>query len=208
MISNDYMWNVFINCPFDQDYEPIFHAIIFAVFDCGYIPKSALASQDCSDVRIQKIVNIIKNCQYAIHDISRTDLSPSKGLPRFNMPLELGLFLGAKYYGNKLQKTKSCLILDKDQYRYQIFISDIAGQDIRAHNNETERAISNVRDWLSSHNTKVRSPDGKEINRRYQLFRKDLPEICKEVKQSSDKLTFNDYSNAVSEWLKLNGNEF
>jgi hypothetical protein len=104
MIPDDYAWNVFINCPFDQEYEPLFHAIIFSVFDCGFIPKSALASQDCSDVRIQKIVNVIKNCKHAIHDISRTDPSPSKGLPRFNMPLELGMFLGAKYYGNKYQK--------------------------------------------------------------------------------------------------------
>jgi hypothetical protein len=207
MIPTDYTWNVFINCPFDPEYEPIFHAIIFAVFDCGYVPRSALENQDCSDVRIQKIYNIIKSCKYAIHDISRTDPSSSKGLPRFNMPLELGLFLGAKYYGNKLQKSKSCLILDKEQYRYQIFISDIAGQDIRAHDNQPEKAILHVRDWLSSHLKDLRYPGGNEIFKRYQLFRKDLPEICKEVKQSPEVLTFNDYAYALSAWLKLNGNE-
>ena len=50
------------------------------------------------------------------------------------MPLELGIFLGSKKYGDKKNKTKVCLVIDKEQYRYQIFISDIAGQDIKSHN--------------------------------------------------------------------------
>lgn len=139
-------------------------------------------------------------------DISRTNPSPSKGLPRFNMPLELGLFLGAKYYGNKHQKGKGCLILDKERYRYQIFISDIAGQDIRDHDNQPEKAIMHVRDWLRSHHKDTRAPGGQEICNRYHLFCKDLPEICRVVKQSPEDLTFNDYINAVSYWLKLKEN--
>jgi hypothetical protein len=41
--------------------------------------------------------------------------------------LELSLFLGAKHYGNRQQKSKRALILNREQYRYQRFISDIAG---------------------------------------------------------------------------------
>lgn len=43
------------------------------------------------------------------------------------MPLELGTFLGAKHFGSEIQKKKTCLILDKEKFRYQKFISDIAG---------------------------------------------------------------------------------
>jgi hypothetical protein len=49
------------------------------------------------------------------------------------MPLELGMFLGCKGYGGAAHATKVCLVLDVDQYRYQKFVSDIAGNDIRAH---------------------------------------------------------------------------
>lgn len=42
------------------------------------------------------------------------------------MPLELGLFLGAKRYGTGKQRTKLCLILDRERYRYQKYCSDIA----------------------------------------------------------------------------------
>jgi hypothetical protein len=57
-------------------------------------------------------------------------------LPRFNMPLELGVFLGASELGDKKQKKKRCLILDKKKYRYQKFISDLAGHDIESHENK------------------------------------------------------------------------
>jgi hypothetical protein len=36
--ESDYDLSVFINCPFDEGYRPLFHALIFAVSDCGDIP--------------------------------------------------------------------------------------------------------------------------------------------------------------------------
>ena len=53
-------------------------------------------------------------------------------LPRFNMPLELAMFFGCKRFGSESQKKKRTLVLDREPYRYRQFISDIAGQDIRA----------------------------------------------------------------------------
>jgi hypothetical protein len=63
-------------------------------------------------------------------DLSRTELH--EDLPRFNMPLELGIFLGAKKYGNEQNNNKACIIFDREQYRYQKFISDISGHDIKS----------------------------------------------------------------------------
>lgn len=132
MASANYAINVFINCPFDGTYTPLMEALVFAIHDCGYIARSALEAEDSAEVRIDKIAKIIKNCRYGIHDISRTEVSDESGLPRFNMPLELGLFLGARRFGSRTDKLKACLILDRDRYRYQRFCSDIAGQDIRS----------------------------------------------------------------------------
>jgi hypothetical protein len=88
--------SVFINCPFDDRYRPLFHAIIFAVHDCGFLARCALELEDSGEERIRKIKRIIRECQYGVHDISRVQLDSGTGLPRFNMPLELGLFLGAQ----------------------------------------------------------------------------------------------------------------
>ena len=48
-----------------------------------------------------KIYGLIEECRYGIHDLSRTKLDEINALPRFNMPIELGLFLGAMRYGRK-----------------------------------------------------------------------------------------------------------
>lgn len=77
-------------------------------------------------VRFEKIKNIISSSKYGIHDISRTEPDHKTKLPRFNMPLEPGVFTGASRYGNKAQKQKNCLIMDKKEFRYRKFISDIA----------------------------------------------------------------------------------
>lgn len=112
MQAPKYRFNVFINCPFDPNYKLLFDAIVFAVYDCGFIGRCALEEDDGSQIRVQKIFEIISKCRLGIHDLSRVEIDRSTKLPRFNMPLELGAFLGAKYYGNGNQKSKSCLILD------------------------------------------------------------------------------------------------
>jgi hypothetical protein len=202
----DYTISVFINCPFDETYLPIFRAIIFAVFDCGCDARCALEVVDSSEVRIDKIVTIISECKYGIHDISRTEPDIKTNLPRFNMPFELGMFFGAKRFGDEKQKEKVCLILDREPYRYQSFISDIAGQDIQAHNNDEAETIKIVRNWLRSVLGRVTIPGGKEILRRYRLFTSELPFICKRLKLTIDEMIFNDYINIISEWLKGNPN--
>ena len=203
-MQTPYAENVFLNCPFDDDYIGIFYAIVFTVFDCGYIARCSLEIEDSSEIRIEKIARIISECKYGIHDISRTELDKKTNLPRFNMPLELGMFLGAKRFGDGEQKKKICLILDKAPYRYQSFISDISGQDLQSHNNDDSEVIRKTRNWLRSVSGRSTIPGGKEILRRYRLFRSELPDLCTEIKISLDEMIFNDYTNIVSIWLREN----
>lgn len=193
--------NVFINCPFDEDYTPLFNAIIFSIMNCGYNPRCAMEIEDGGETRISKIFNIIADCRYGIHDISRTELN-DHDLPRFNMPLELGMFLGAKKYGDRDQKKKTCLILDREPHRYQIYISDIAGQDIRSHDNDEAVVIDMVRGWLRNQSGRTTIIGGAEIRRRYEIFRTDLPGICVGLSLTEEELTFNDYKTIIETWLK------
>lgn len=122
MATSSYNSSVFINCPFDDAFVPIRNAIVFAIYDCGFIPRCALEEDNGGNVRFDKIQRIIAECKFGVHDISCTELDAHNNLPRFNMPLELGVFLGAKRYGGPDQRRKNCLILDREQYRYQQFI--------------------------------------------------------------------------------------
>lgn len=201
MRLNHYTDNVFINCPFDATYKPLFDAIVFAVHDCGFIAHCALEEEDTSQVRIDKIYNIIADCCYGIHDISRTELDEISSLPRFNMPLELGIFLGAKKFGVQEQKRKNCLVLDREPYRYQQFISDIAGQDIQVHSNSPELVIKVVRNWLRTGTGRQTILSGNVIWKRYQKFVKDLPQLAQDFQLEINDLIFNDYVWLLGKWL-------
>ncbi len=204
MKSSHYNDNVFINCPFDSTYKPLFDAMVFAVHDCGFIPRCALEEEDASQVRIDKIYSIIANCRYGIHDISRTELDEVSGFPRFNMPLELGIFLGAKRFGIEEQKRKKCLVLDSEPYRYQQFVSDIAGQDTQAHHNAPEDIIRVVRNWIRTASGRQTIPSGSTIWDRYQNFMKDLPQTAQKYQLAVEEMIFNDYTLVIEEWLKTN----
>jgi len=206
MKSPNYNDNVFINCPFDSAYQELFDAMVFTVHDCGFIPRCALEEDDASEVRIDKIYSIIADCRYGIHDISRTELDKGSGLPRFNMPLELGVFLGAKKFGIEEQERKKCLILDTERYRYQQFISDIAGQDIQAHNNSSREIITRVRNWIRAASRRETIPSGGIIWERYQEFTEKLPQMAKEGQLIVEELIFNDYTLLVAQWLENNEN--
>jgi hypothetical protein len=89
-------------------------------------------------------------------------------------------------------------------YRYQQFISDIAGQDIQVHNNSAQEAITVVRNWLRSASRSKALPGGMEIYRRFQLFEQELPTLCGELRLQRDELTFNDSASIISDWLRNN----
>lgn len=203
MADREYEKDVFVNCPLDSDYRPLFEAIVFTIHDCGYAARSALEVTDASQVRIDKINGIIASCKLGLHDISRTELDPTTALPRFNMPLELGLFLGAKRFGSGKQRLKNCLVLDRERYRYQKFISDIAGQDIVAHGGDPSQAIRVVRDWLADLQPASLKPrGGAAIVQRYETFRYDLRAMCMVVGLIVEDLTFNEYLLQLEGWLK------
>lgn len=197
--------HVFINCPFDAEYRPLFEAMVFAIHHCGFVARSAVEMDDGGDVRIDKVAAMIGQCRLSIHDISRTEPDPVSGLPRFNMPLELGMFLGAKRYGNPRQRRKRCLILDREQYRYQQFCSDIAGHDVRSHGDQPTIAIRIVRDWLRNALADAGTfPGGPRIASRYAAFQAELPLICELLGLDVEELAFNDLTLLISIWLREN----
>ncbi|MGZ8787562.1 MAG: hypothetical protein ACXW4P_04940 [Thermoanaerobaculia bacterium] len=199
-----YEQNVFINCPFDREYAPIFDAIVFAVFDCGFRPVCARERMNSAQVRIDKITDFIRDSRYSIHDLSRTESRGRFSLPRFNMPLELGIALGCTKFGVGRQRQKTTLILDRRRYRYHKFLSDIAGQDISEHNNQPSRAIEVVRNWLRTESGFLDIPGAEYISRRYRRFKRSLATVAALAHLNPRRLTYVNYCYTISEWLKTN----
>lgn len=196
--------NVFLNVPFDRRYQKLFDALVFAVHDCGFIARSAAEVEDSGQSRVDKILGIIEESQYGIHDISRAGIDRKTRVARFNMPLELGFFLGAKRFGGEPHARKRCLILDREKYRYRIFCSDISGQDIRAHGDKPKEAVRAVRDWLSGYRKDSVIPGGAAIFDRFERFRFQLPQQASDLKLDHRELTFGDYTKLVLGFLKKN----
>lgn len=202
-MPSDYDLNVFINCPFDDEYTPLFDAILFSVYKCGFRPRCAREIDDAGDIRIEKINKIINECRFGIHDISRTELDPKHNLPRFNMPLELGMFFGAKKFGSKLQNSKIIMIFDIELYRYQKYISDIAGQDIKEHKSDPEILISCIRNALNSSKINGHIVGAKSIIDSYKLFQSKLPDLRNALSLHKDDVTYADKTQLIEQWLKI-----
>ncbi len=192
---------IFINCPFSPDYRDFFHAIVFAIARSGFIPRCARESDDGGENRFDKICRIVAESRYGVHDISKTEADPDSGLPRFNMPLELGLFLGAKRFGGAKHKGKKSLIFDRDEHRYQAFISDIAGQDIHSHGGRIDRLIEQLSNWLRDEAPNDAIPGGRAIAGEFDRFQADLQTIAAAKRLEIDELTFKDLANIAAQWI-------
>lgn len=66
------------------------------------------------------------------------------------MPFELGLDFGCMTYGKGKLNQKKFLVMEEQQYRYQVALSDLAGFDIETHEGYYNIAIRKVRNWIIS----------------------------------------------------------
>lgn len=197
--------NVFINCPFDKEYTPLLRSLTFTLL---YLELEPNLSQtlSSSSIRIDQIKNHIKNCKFSIHDLSRSKPIKQDELPRFNMPFELGLDIGAIEYGGKKLKTKKTLILETERYHYQKVLSDIAGQDIENHNDEPAKLSEKVRNWISDNSPNKIVPSKSKIFYAFSQFNSDLLENLADTHTEEDveEMQIGDYIKFAKDWI----NEF
>ena len=146
--SNNFDKNVFINCPFDEEYKSLLRPLLFTIIYLGYNPRISSERSDSTENRIDKICELINESKYGIHDLSRIKSKESKEYFRLNMPFELGIDYGARRFGPQSISSKQHLILEKDPYAYKIAISDLSGVDIKDHKDEPDEIVRAVRDWF------------------------------------------------------------
>ncbi len=182
---NGFSKNVFINYPFDKDYITLIKPLVFTLIYLEFKPQISKTISS-GNIRVNEIQKLIKISKFSIHDLSRSRPTKENGIPRFNMPFELGLDIGCKYYGGSPFSKKRFIVLEKTRHYYKKVLSDISGQDIKSHNNNPKILISRIRDWFSDNDGRKNLPGGSEIWIVYNQFISDLYLKLKD-KSYSDK---------------------
>lgn len=161
--------------------------------------RCALESSDTGITRLRKIEDMIAECKFSIHDLSRVEADPKNDIfPRFNIPFELGLCFGAKAFGEARQKQKAFLVMDTEPYRYQKMISDLSGQDPASHGDSPEQVIGAIRRFFADKVPKsILLPGEAAIIKRYQEFKAKLPAMAAAAKLTMAELNSLKYWSAM-----------
>lgn len=147
-IPKKFAASVFINCPFDNEYKLLLRPMLFTLVYVGLFPRLASEKSDSLEQRIEKILRLIQECKYSIHDLSRLKSKKANEFARLNMPFELGIDFGCRYIAKNHLHTKRSLIFEKKRHEIQKALSDLNGVDIKCHYNEPVQAVQALQHWL------------------------------------------------------------
>lgn len=210
----DYELNVFVNCPFDEQYVPLLRPLLFTVVYLGFKPRIATERSDAGESRLGKICEIVRESRYSIHDLSRLKSRRPQEFYRLNMPFELGIDYGARQYGPPFMTEKRCLILEKSAHDFKQALSDLSGVDIKSHKDEPIEIVRSVRDWFLE---TVGLGDAEHFRVIWShfndftaaLYKSRLVEGISEgdVTDDLEKMPIPEYLNCADEWIskKTNG---
>jgi hypothetical protein len=127
---------VFLNVPFDPEYEQLFVSLVCAIVALGRRPACVLEIPDGGEGRLERLLDKIETCGASIHDLSRVALPV-----RFNMPFELGLTCALARRGGLQHKY---YIFDEKEHQLDQHLSDIKGHDTQIHKSKVGGVINAV----------------------------------------------------------------
>ena len=207
IIIRGFTKNVFINCPFDEDYRSLLRPLLFTIVSFGYFPRVSAERSDSGESRLSKICEFIKESKYSIHDLSRMRAKERGALQRMNMPFELGIDYGTRVSGPPKMRGKQFLILEKNRYAFHKAISDMSGVDIKDHKNQPIRLIQVTREWFVETVGLRRLPGYETLWSRFTDFTTALSRKRKEISFSVEELNrmpIPEYLDFLQEWIDDN----
>ena len=196
--------NVFVNCPFDENYRLLLRPLLFTIIYLNFTPRIALERLDSGEARINKVIAMITESRYAIHDLSRLQAERVGEFYRLNMPFELGLDLGCRLFKPGRWSTKKCLLLEAELYRYRAALSDLSNSDIAVHNNNPEEVVSQVRNWLNNE-ARLRAPGPSHVWAKFVDFKTDNYEVLKQrgfSDEDVERLPVDELITCMQEWCR------
>ena len=165
--------HVFINAPFDAAYENLFVALVGTLVFLGQEPHCVLEVPEKGDGRLQRILELIRQCRISVHDLSRI------GTPvRFNMPFELGLACALKL---EHPSAYDVFVLDAVEYRLDKTLSDYKGRDPLIHHGTSDGMVACL---LDTFQTDVSNAPA-EFRRAIRLLQKSARVMKSDLKATS-----------------------
>jgi hypothetical protein len=159
--------SVFLNIPYDEAFETLYVAYIVGLTQLGLRINATLAVTNQG--RLDTIINLIDQSDFSIHDLSR--IESSRGVPRFNMPVELGLAL----YRSHVAKGKhQVFIFESKRYRAQRSTSDVNGIDPQIHKGTAKGLMAGLRNIFRQPSDVTTVP---EMLASYRAVKRKLPEL-------------------------------
>ncbi len=181
--------SAFLNIPYDDQFEELYLAYIVGLTQLGLHINATLAVPNQG--RLGRIVGLIEESDVWIHDLSRIELS--SGIPRFNMPLELGLAL---YRSHSTRGQHQVFVFEKKAYRMLQSTSDINGIDPQIHNGRPKGVMVGLRNIFHQPDQTTTVP---EMLASYRAVRRRLPELRRNAGSQSlfEASVFNDLTVAA-----------
>lgn len=162
--------SVFLNIPYDAQFEKLCLAYIAGVTAFGLAPHATLEIPGGSS-RLDRIFDLIRSCGHSVHDLSRVQLDRhSPRTPRFNMPFELGLAVAWE----RLNHSHTWYICEKVDRRLQKSLSDLNGTDVYVHGGTVHGVF---RELCSAFVRRTNAPTIDDMDFIYRDLRHTLPTI-------------------------------
>ena len=120
--------HVFLNVPFDKQYQPLFIALITGLTALGRKPHCVLEVPSAGQSRLDRTYRLLASCESSVHDLSWVGRFGKFQLPRFNMPFELGMAFALAQ-----DRSHKFFVLERQRYRLQVSLSDLNGLDPHIH---------------------------------------------------------------------------
>lgn len=159
--------SVFLNIPYDKGFEDLYLAYIVGLTQLGLRVNATLAVPNQG--RLETIIGLIGKSNFSIHDLSRIELS--KGIPRFNMPVELGLAL---YRSHETKGRHRVYVFESKPYRAQQTTSDINGIDPQIHHGTPKGVMAGLRNIFRQPGDVTTVP---EMLISYRAVKRKLPKL-------------------------------
>jgi hypothetical protein len=167
--------SVFLNVPYDAGFENLFLAYIVGISAFGFTPRATLEIP-FGQRRLDRILSLIRQSRYSIHDLSRVQLDPAAPrTPRFNMPFELGLTVAMERSGDG---DHSWIVCETVPHRIKKSLSDLDGTDAYIHGGTVAgvfRELGNA--FVGS----SRQPTVTEMSQIYRLLRAQFRSVLKKA---------------------------
>ena len=165
--------SVFLNVPYDAAFENLLLAYIAAISAYGFSPRATLEIP-FGQRRLDRILTLIRQSQYSIHDLSRVQLDrKSPRTPRFNMPFELGLTVALE---RTAHPDHSWIVCETVLRRVNKSLSDLDGTDAYIHGGTIKGVF---REMGNAFVGSSRQPTVTEMSQIYRVLRAQFPSVLK-----------------------------